>query len=504
MRVFIYVFAILFSTTACVVGPNYKKPQFEVDDWIDPSPLKSAEPSSNQGDTDQSGTDKKKEQNSGETQNQTTATELTKWWQRFNDPLLDDLVTMAAMQNLDIAIAKERILEARARSRSVSAQLWPSFGAEAGVNRLKQDAQSLGVSVENNAPTSIIQNNYSLGLDAIWELDVFGGKRRAIEATNARLQSIEASYQHITLVVMAETARNYVTLRGTQERINLLKRNAQIQQKTVDLVTASYNSGLSREIDVTRATSLLMNTQALIPNLEAEMRIGAYRLAVLTGQRPSALYQKLETHRKIRIKNHLPPLGMKSDLLRRRPDIQAAERALAAAHADIGVSIAALYPSFNLTAGLGFSSTNTSDVFDQGKGFSLSSIIRLPIFESGRLRANIKSASARNSIAAIDYEKTVLNALEETERTLIRYRKELETQSRLQKAVNASNRSAILAQSLYEQGLTDFLDVLNAERALTTTQDALAQSETRTYIHLIQLYKVLGGGWACDLECNKS
>ncbi|MGH1540663.1 MAG: efflux transporter outer membrane subunit [Arenicella sp.] len=437
------------ALNACTVGPNFNKPKLHTNDWID---------------------------------RQANHAINTTWWTVFNDPMLDDLVIRVASDNLDIAIAQQRILESRALRGVSRAALLPSLGTSSSYVRSKK----------NNA----IQDAYEVGFDAAWEIDFVGGNRRAIEASTARLESTKAFKHHIILSVIAETARNYIELRGHQKRIALLVRNVALQQQTINLLRASFDNGLSREVDVTRAESQLANTQSLIPNIAAEVRAGTYRLAMLTGKQPDALYKVLEKSKPLPAPEEVVPLGLKSDLLKRRPDIQVAEKKLAAATADIGVAVAKLYPSFSLTGSLGFSAADFSNLFkNASETFLFTPSIHFPIFSAGKIRAQINVAEIRHSIAAIEYEKTLLTALKETESILVRYAKEQETRAQLKRAVKSSTRSVELSNVLYKNGLTNFVGVLDAEQQLTTTEDALVQSETRVLTNLIALYKALGGGW---------
>ncbi len=459
----------LLMLSGCAVGPDYSFPTFETKEWIE-------QPQSNEA-------------------------TMTDWWRVFDDPILSGLVAKVGKDNLDIEIARARIAEARALRGVARSPLLPSIGVSSAFTRNKQSLNNPQFIQAPGIDIPQIQNTYDAGFDASWEIDLFGGNRRALEAATARLEGTEALRNNVILSVVAETARNYIELRGNQKRAALLKRNAELQQQTVDLVKASFESGLSREIDVTRADAQLANTQALIPNLEAEIRAGSYRLAVLTAQQPGELFSLLEQNKPLPAPREVVPLGLQSDLLRRRPDIQIAERNLAASNADVGVAVAELYPSFNLTGSIGFLAASSGNLFESAsESFLLSPFINFPIFEGGRLRAQIDAAEARNSIAATQYEQTVLRALEETESSLIRYAKEQETREKLEQAVSASKRSAQLSNILYEKGLTDFIDVLEAERALTSTQDALVQSETRALTNLTALYKSLGGGWELFAE----
>ncbi|MEN1727843.1 MAG: efflux transporter outer membrane subunit [Pseudomonadota bacterium] len=449
--------------TACAVGPDYVRPDLPVDDWT--------------------------------TQNEVSEPNLT-WWKQFDDPVLDQLIDKIAVDNLDVAIAEARIIESRALRGVARSSLLPGLRSQGQFSRSKQSENSPQFIDAPGLEIPRIQEAYEVGFDAGWELDVFGRNRRALEASEARLDAQIAFRRNAVLSVIAEAARVYMELRGSQQRAAILERNIDIQRQTLELVTASYEAGITREIDVTRAQTLLANSQAQLPNIRAEVRSSAFRLAVLAGEAPGEFLETLDAVQPLPTTDNALGLGLKSELLRRRPDIQIAERQLAASSADIGVAVAELFPRFNLLASVGLISSGLSSLFESSsESFSLAPSVGLPVFEVGRLRASIAAARARNEQATASYMNSVLFAFEEVERALTRYRAELETIEQLEQAVVSSRRSAELSLTLYETGLSAFIDVLDAERVLTSTEDALIQSQTRALTELVSVYKALGGGW---------
>ena len=321
MKKIISFIALSLSVAACTVGPDYTKPVREDSGWVN-------------------------SENSGPIK--------TDWWNVFDDLILAELVEEVAADNQDIAIAEQRVREARALRRAADAAFLPSLGGQGSFRRSRQSLNNpnfIQVPGFDLIPQS--QSVYEAGFDASWELDLFGGNRRASEAAKARIEGATASKRDIVLSVIAETARNYIELRGNQARAMLLQRNAALQRQTYNLVKVRLESGLSREVDTLRAEAQLEETLSLIPNIEAEVRAAAYRLAVLTGREPQALLARLSGDKPLPVPDEIVPLGLKSDLLRRRPDIQVAERNLAATTADVGVAVADLYPSFNLTGTAG-------------------------------------------------------------------------------------------------------------------------------------------------------
>lgn len=350
------------------------------------------------------------------------------------------------------------------------------------------------------------QQFYEAEFDASWEIDIFGGNRRALEAADARIQAEDASRRNMLLIAISETARNYFELRGNQKSRAIILENIALQEQTYEATQNKVKSGIARDVDALRAQTQLENTRALLPNIKAAIRNASFRIDVLRGQQPGSLYPQIATSEPLSLVDEIVPMGLPSELLRRRPDIKMAERQLAASTSDIGVAIAELYPKFNLTGSFGFVAADTfGDLFKEAsETWFFSPFIDFPIFESGRLRANIKAAEARESQAAYAYERTVLSALQDTESALTSYAKEQETRLRLKRAEEAAQKAASKISILYEEGLENILTNLIAEGDRLAAQDALVQSETRAMVNLVALYKSLGGGWeAFDKSSEK-
>ncbi len=427
-----------------------------------------------------------------------------KWWNAFNDPVMSELVEEVATGNLTIQAARERVLQARALRQIALAPLFPWFGANGNYN-----SSQVSLNGPNGEPffisTGIARRTnevYDVNFDAFWELDVFGGKRRAAEAACAEIGFEIASLRGAVLTAVAETARSYIELRGAQKRLALLKKNAKLQEHTLTLVTNKKNLGLAREVDVTRARALLEGTLAQIPDLEGRVQTISYRLSVLTGREPGSLYAALREERPLPCSDDVIPVGLRSEILCRRPDVQQAERQLAAATAEIGVATARLFPSFTLTGDYGYLSANRLSDLITGNSVNwfFDALIRQPLFEGGRLRAEVRLNQFIQSEAAVNYQETVLLALEDAEGALVRYGREREARERRLEEVKAAERSTTLLENLYENGLTDFLDVLVAQREQTQAEDNLAISETAVLTDLVSLYKALGGGWEIDKD----
>lgn len=419
----------------------------------------------------------------------------TRWWAAFRDPLLEALVEHVAAHNHDVAIAAARLIEARAL-RGVAAAAWyPQVDADASA--VRQSLSENGANPVARIPGADLRRNiYTAGFDAAWEIDFFGGTRRAVEAAEARIGGAVEDGRAVLLAVLAEVARNYAEARGAQRRIAIAEKSVELQRQTVDLVGKQLRAGAASRFDLDRAEAELQTTRASLPNLHAEMRAAAHRLAVLTGRPPEALVDELLATAPRQAPSDIVPVGLRSEILRRRPDVRRAERILAAATADIGVATAELFPRFFLTGMAGLESLSFGDLFRSGSGFwSLGPSIRWPIFSGGRIRANITATEARAEQAALRYEQAVLQALEDAESALVRYGEELETRRRLMEAVETRRNVVAIAKRRYGEGLDDLLIVLDAERELTRGEDQLIQSETRTLTYLISLYKALGGGW---------
>ena len=420
------------------------------------------------------------------------------WWRSFGDPVLDRLVTRAAADNLELAAAAARVRQARAQRRAARSTLFPSIGGEASYTNYQLSKNGPGITGDavEQGLTERDDSFYTAGFDAAYEIDIFGGNRRRRESAAAGEQLALERRRGVMLTVVAEVAREYMELRGAQKRLAITEKNAALQRDLTALVERKYRAGLSRELDVVRARSQTRVVEALVPALRSQIRGSAYRLGVLTGQPPEALLEELLTSNPIPGAPEIVPVGLRSELLRRRPDVRAAERALAQASAEIGVATAEMFPKFVLAGDVAWESVDRGDWFDEdSQRWSLVPFVDWRIFEGGRLRAQVEFAEAISEEQAALYEQTVLAALADAEAALVSYGEERRTRRTLDEASAASERAAELARRLYDIGLSDFLDVLDAERRLVEVQDRQVQSETQVAVRLVGLYKALGGGW---------
>ncbi len=450
---------------ACTVGPDYQAPNASfMDKWFSSSLSSPAVVSQDPIDL--------------------------KWWTIFNDPLLTKYIEQSAVNNKDVQIAIANVNRARA-VRSVSGgSLFPSLGTSADLTR------SQSSSANSSFTSGEIRDVYDADFDASWELDVFGGNRRGVEASNARVGSAIASYNSVMLSTFSEVARNYYAARGTQKRIDIINKNTDLLKQTYELIQRRLDVGEATQFDLARAKGEYEATQSRLPNLMADLEVNMFSLSVLLGLPPESLLEEMEIVQALPSVPESVPIGLRSDILRRRPDVKIAERNLAASSADIGAEIANLFPKFFLTGDVGSQARNFGDLFMASAGmWSLGPSVRWSIFEGGAIRARIDIEKAENKATLATYEKTVLEALSDTEKALTRYGREIETSHKLNKSVQSRKQAVSLAQELLDAGEVDYLAVLDAQRVLTSSEDDLVVSETQSIIKLVSLYTSFGGGW---------
>ena len=414
----------------------------------------------------------------------------------MGDPVLDDLIRRAGASNLDLREAQARIFEARARLGFTSGQRLPSVDAFGSYSygkfvSEKGPLKPLADVVDGFDTTSL----FSTGIDATWEIDVFGRIRRSVESAAAGYDASLEDYRDVLVTLFAEVAANYVDVRSLQDRIAYAIENADAQRASVTLTRDLHDAGASSALDVSQAESNLASTEAVIPLLNIALSYALHRLAVLLGEPPGALYEELGRRGAIPAASSGVATGIPADLLRQRPDVRRAERLLASQTARIGVATADLYPRFSLS---GFFALEATDLSDLGGGATWSIVpgLRWNLFDRGRIRNAIQVEEARTEQALVRYEKTVLRALEDVENALTAFRLEQIRRESLLVAVTATTRTVELSEIQYRSGLTDFRNVLDAQRSLFVQQDQLASSDGLVTRSLIALYKALGGGWA--------
>jgi multidrug efflux system outer membrane protein len=417
---------------------------------------------------------------------------VAKFWTIFGDQTLAALIERALLDNQDLHIAIARLNEARALRREAFLDYVPTVTTEASHIQALQSKDQFLELPEEQRKTSLS----SAGFDAFWELDLFGRVRRENESARANEEALEADLSDARNSVAAEVARAYFELRGSQMRLAVAKRNVQNQEETLAYTQATLDAGRSTDFDTERAKTLLDATRAIVPSLEATIAVDEHRIAVLTGNAPSALRALLDSEAALPELPHLVQIGAPETLLRRRPDVRAAERRLEAATANIGVAVAQYFPVVTFSGEVGFSVHSLANVGKSGSEFyGFGPSISWAAFDLGRVRARVKQSRAQSDAAVAAYEKTVLTALEETENALVLYARGRENMALLDSSRQASEHAAQLARLRYEEGATDFLDELDAERSQLTTEDQFAQAQTQVATSLVALYKALDGGW---------
>lgn len=458
---------LLLAPAGCTVGPDHAPPQPPpAEAW--PEPLEaglSPEP-----------------------------VDLREWWAGFGDPLLNSLVGRALDRNLDLRQAAARVRESRAIRGVVAADRLPAVDARGSASQMRSSGNTFG---GPGGPPGEESDLYDVGFDATWEIDLFGRVRRAVEAADAELEAAVESQRDARVLLVAEVARNYAEFRSAQARLVIAQQNVQAQQETLDLSRDRLEAGLSSELDTAQALAQLETTRSQIPPLVMAQKAAAFRLDVLLGLPPGTLAPEIESGELPVPPDRPLPIGLPAELLRRRPDIRRAERQLAAETARVGVATADLYPRLTLFGSFGLESGDVGDLFSaDSRTWSAGPVsVRWPIFDAGRIRSGIRAQEARQEQALLAYERTVLEAYEEVANALVAYARVRERRDSLARAVQADQLAVDLASDLWRRGLTDFLNVLDTQRALFALQDQLAESQAQVTTSLIALYKALGGGW---------
>lgn len=416
-------------------------------------------------------------------------TQLTQWWTSFEDPDLARLVERALTQNLDLRVAFARLEEARALRGMAAGERLPSMDARASYeHRRESENTPFGEFV----PKSDI---HAAGFDATWELDLWGRVRRSVEAAERELEAHDEDVRDVSIAVAAETALAYVELRSFQRRLDIARENVELQERTLELVRSRLDAGLVGERDVAQAATNVESTRSRVPSLEAAVNAARNRLSVLVGMAPGSLSLELAETRPVPRPALSVAVGLPADLLRRRSDVRGAERRFAAEVARIGVTEGDRYPRFVLSGTLGLASDGIGDFFDSDSrvaGFGPS--VRWNLFDGGRLRQRVRAQTARAEAAQVEWERSVLVALEEAENAMSAFVREQARRAALERARAQARLAVDLAQTQYREGLTDFQAVLDSDRIVAALEDELATSDAAVTMHLIALYKALGGG----------
>ncbi|KOP51200.1 MULTISPECIES: efflux transporter outer membrane subunit [Pseudomonas syringae group] len=450
---------LVLALAACAVGPDYKAPETA------PAKLESAA----QGNYDRSKVN-------------------TLWWQQFEDPTLNRLVTRSLDGNRDLRVAFARLKSARAIRDDVANDVMPVVTSRASSDIGK--GQQPGITERR-----VNSERYDLGLDMAWEVDLFGRIQRQLEASDADQDAAEANLYQLQVTLIAEVVDAYGQLRGAQLREAIAKDNLTNQQKSQDITTQLRDAGVGNELDVMRSDARLAAVEATVPQLQAEQARQTHRIATLLGERPESLSVDLSPSKLPAIAKALP-IGDATQVLRNRPDVRAAERQLAASTARIGVATADLFPRVSLSGFLGFTAGRGSQIGSSAaRAWSLGPSITWAAFDLGSVRAQIRSADADAEGALANYEQQVLLALEESENAFSDYNKRQQRLVALMRQSESSRAAARLASVQYREGTADFLVLLDAERERLAAEDSQAQAEIDLYRGIVAIYKALGGGW---------
>ena len=460
----------------CVVGPKYHKPKLATPSaWGETAERPEQAPLS-----------------------RTTSAEadLSHWWSVFNDPELDRLVARAFAGNLDLKTAGSRIRQSRQQE---------TIAAAAGLPTLDAKPQAFHIHISPNSippgffgiPSGI--SEFLVNFDAAWEVDLFGGVRRSVEAARAQSAAAVWSRRDTEVSLTAEVATDYLTYRGLQQREAIIRGEADRQFRNFSIVRSQGSTGLVPTLAAHQQKSQYENTAAQLPTIQAQERVMVHALGVLLGLEPQALSDELAASAPLPGPPPVVPAGLPADLLRRRPDLRAAERQLTAANAQIGVAIAQLYPALNLSGYGGLVSTTARRLFEWNSGQGIvNGALTAPLYEGRRLRANVRSAKEQKAQALLRYESVLLGALRDVEDALARYAAEQRRETALARSVTAADQAERAAEAQYQGGLVTYLDVLTAEQALLSARDQLVQSDIQIDQDLASLFKALGGGWLPD------
>jgi NodT family efflux transporter outer membrane factor (OMF) lipoprotein len=448
----------------CMVGPDFQRPRVEMPPaYVGRVPQPSPPPAD------------------------PLAASLASWWGLFDDPALVTLVERALQSNLDVKVAEARVRQARAAVQGAQSFLWPAVDSSASVRRSRTPGP-----VGNRGNVGTL---YQAGFDAGWELDLFGGVRRSVEAAEADLAGAEEARRDVLVSLAAEVAQTYIDLRAFQERVAIARGNLETQTRSASITRQRFQAGFVSGLDLANAEAQAATTAAAIPLLESAAQQSVYRLSILLGLNPADLLPELTIPGPIPLQPPAVPPGLPSELLQRRPDIRLAEARAHAATARIGAATAELFPRFTIGGSAGVTSADLGSIGPGNRFWSIGPTVSWNVFDAGRTRAVIEQQEAIADEALLAYRQTVLGALQEVESALVASTKEQQRRDELVRAVAGNRKALDLSMRLYTQGQTDFLSVIEAQRALTLTEDALANSTGTVLTELVALYKALGGGW---------
>lgn len=413
----------------------------------------------------------------------------TDWWKTLNDSILNSLVDDAVKNNFDVEIAKARIDQARALQGVVASGFFPNLDFTGAVAKR-------GTSEQSYASSGVSFNDYSTGFDSSWELDLFGKLANKDKAAKADVESSEENLRNVMISIVSEVAVNYISLRTYQNRLELAREMVESQQKNFELISSQNASGLQNSTEKLKAKMLLENARTSIPQLKTNISVAKNRLTTLLGKNPGELDKLLGEFKRLPSTDIKLVVGIPADVLRRRPDINRAERKLAAETARIGMKKAELYPTLALNGSIGLEALTLGGLFEHASGiFGLSSAISWNIFDTGKIRKDIKLQEAIKDETFASYKSTVVNALEEVENSIIGFTNEKISENSFGTTLKASEDSLKITQSQYDNGIIDMTALLAVKVAKIQAEDAFVISRGKSATNLIKLYKALGGGW---------
>ena len=464
------IIGLSFLLSACMVGPDYQKP---------PTVLPTAWVSAPaQPDQDH------------------LAIEQT-WWKNFNDPVLDRLIAKATTNNLDVKISEERISQARASQSAATAALFPVGDMMANANR---QSNLIGLPSGTSSPlTSALKkpfNIFKTGFDASWELDLFGGHRREAESARAELEASALSRDDLVISILAEVAATYIEIRQYQTQLNLAQETLDADIKTTTITQQRIELGETAGVDVSKMESQQQRDQTQIPNFSNLLSQAEYRMDVLLGEKPGATHALVKPVKALPIMDQKLLLAAPASVIAQRPDIRIAERKLASATAQEGVATAKFFPDISLVGFIGLFNTNAGNLLNvSSKSWSMGANVLWPILSFGSLSANLSGAEARQQEALTKYQKTIISALSDVESSLTAYTEQEKYFQSMEKATAADQNIYDIAVKRYEEGLASYLEVLEVQRKLYSSQNQLTLAKAQTAHTLVAIYKSLGGGW---------
>ena len=469
------------------VGPDFESPEITVDESALKAPGAGWPVTTNLTETGEF----KPASASEDPRTELKADEITTWWRQFNDEILSGLVENAVSNNRSFLMAQQRLEQARWRYAGSWSDVMPQI---AGAGSMSRAHVSENGSAGANAYTR--RDTFRAGFDATWEIDIFGGVKRGIEEANARMSKARCDLADAWVSLSSEIGSQYIALRTVQERLKVARANLVLQTETYDILKSRLQSGIGDELAVNQAKYNVEQTRATIPDLLAKEESHMNALAVLAGTMPGALHSTLQSpiDRDWLVEpKRLSEIPL--DVMRKRPDVRAAEYALAAQVAHVGVASSLLYPKFHLNGALGLESIKMQKFLDRGSLYgSLGPSVSWPIFQGGNLVANLKAEEAAMDEAALNYEFTIQMAFSEVRSAYSSYTQEYHRYESLKGAVKAAKDAETISQDLYKNGLSDFNNVLDAQRSLLALEEALTVSRGQISQDLISLYKALGGG----------